>query len=155
MRYTGTCRTWFASPLLLVAEVCERLEEYSDVLLYVTKVLSYEPSESDNRERADDMRPTTHGRANALHGRALAALGRMEEAEAAFEAAVAVSHRHGLWLLEMQALGDLKLHVLDKDRRGDEGTRRLKAVLQRMKGPAAELTKLLGEGLDAEEILRS
>ena len=75
--------------------------------------------------------------------------------EAAFEAAVAVSHRHGLWLLEMQALGDLKLHVLDKDGRGGEGTRRLKAVLQRMKGPAAELTKLLGDGLDAEEVLRS
>ena len=47
------------------------------------------------------------------------------------------------------------MYILDADGRGDEGTRRLKAVLQKMKGPPAELTKLLGDGLDAEEILRS
>ena len=60
-----------------------------------------------------------------------------------------------MWLLEMQALGDLKLSVLDKSGRGDEGTRRLKEVLQKMKGPAAELSKLLGDKLGAEETLRS
>ena len=60
-----------------------------------------------------------------------------------------------VWLFEMFALRDLKKYILDADGRGDEGTRRLKAVLQKMKGPPAELTKLLGDGLDAEEILRS
>ena len=63
--------------------------------------------------------------------------------------------RTGLRLLEMFALRDLKKHVLDSDGRGEEGVRRLKAVLREMHGPPAELTKLLGEGLDAEEILRS
>ena len=93
--------------------------------------------------------------ANALHGRALAKLGRLQEAEAAFEEAAAVAHRHGIWLMEMQALGDLKVCILDKDGRSAQGTSRLKEVLQRMKGPPAELTKLLADGLDAEEILRS
>ena len=55
----------------------------------------------------------------------------------------------------MLALRDLKKLVLDGDGRGEEGTRRLKAVLQEMKGPPAELTRLLGEGLDAEVVLRS
>ena len=55
----------------------------------------------------------------------------------------------------MFALRDLKKHVLDGDGRGEEGIQRLKAVLSEMKGPPAELTKLLGEGLDAEAILRS
>ena len=58
-------------------------------------------------------------------------------------------------VLEMFARRDLKKHVLDADGRGEEGIRRLKAVLSEMKGPPAELTKLLGEGLDAEAILRS
>ena len=85
----------------------------------------------------------------------LAALGRKEEAEAALEEAATIASKHGLWLFEMFALRDLKKYILDADGRGDEGTRRLKAVLQKMKGPPAELTKLLGDGLDAEEILRS
>jgi hypothetical protein len=33
--------------------------------------------------------------------------------------------------------------------------KQLKVVLKEMEGPAAELTKLLGGRLDAEEILRS
>jgi hypothetical protein len=52
-------------------------------------------------------------------------------------------------------LRDLKKHILDADGRGEAGTKRLKAVLAEMKGPPAELTKLLGGGLDAEAILRS
>ena len=55
----------------------------------------------------------------------------------------------------MFALRDLKKHVLDGDGRGEEGIRRLKAVLREMKGPPSELTKLLGDGMDAEEIMRS
>ena len=66
-----------------------------------------------------------------------------------------MSHRTGLRLLEMFALRDLKTHILDADGRGEQGIQRLKVLLAEMKGPAAELTKLLGEGreLDAEAIL--
>ena len=83
----------------------------------------------------------------------LAAQGKKAEAEAAFEEAVEVSHRTGLRLLEMFALRDLKKHILDADGRGEQGIQRLKVLLAAMKGPAAELTKLLGEGLDAKAIL--
>ena len=102
-----------------------------------------------------DLRPTTHSRAHALRGRMLAKLGKTDEAEAEFEKAVEIAHRTGIRLYEMFALRDLKACILDADGRGDEGTRRLKDVLKDMKGPPAELTKLLGGGLDAEAILRS
>jgi hypothetical protein len=69
--------------------------------------------------------------------------------------AIEVSHRTGLRLYEMFALRDLKKHILDAGGRGDEGAKRLKGVLAEMKGPPAELTKLLGGGLDAEALLRS
>ena len=101
-----------------------------------------------------DLRPTTTAQGQALRGRMLAATGKKVEAEAAFEQAIEVSHRTGLRLFEMLALRDLKKCILDADGRGDEGTKRLKVALQEMKGPPAELTRLLG-GVDAEEILRS
>lgn len=66
-----------------------------------------------------------------------------------------MSHRTGLRLLEMFALRDLKKCILDGDGRGEEGTKRLTEVLKEMKGPAAELTALLGGRLDAGSILRS
>ena len=110
---------------------------------------------ADEGDPTTDMRPSTQASGHTLRGRMLAAQGKKKAAEAAFEEAIEVSHRTGLRLLEMFALRDLKKHVLDGDGRGEEGIRRLKAVLKEMKGPPAELTKLLGEGLDAEAILRS
>ena len=66
-----------------------------------------------------------------------------------------MAHSNDLWLFEIFALRDLKTLVLDGDDRGDEGTQRLKRVLEKMKGPPSELTRLLGGGLDAGEISRS
>eukprot|EP01046_Picozoa_sp_COSAG06_P053274 COSAG06_NODE_9170_length_1968_cov_4.178170_2_plen_102_part_00 len=94
----------------------------------------------DDADPTTDMRPTTHTIGHALRGRILNSQGKTAEAEAAFEQAIEVSHRTGLRLYEMLALRD---------------TRRLKAVLAEMKGPPAELTKLLGGDLDAEAVLRS
>ena len=103
-----------------------------------------------------DIRPTTQAQGYIIKGRVLAAQGKTSDAEAAFGLAVDVSHGTGLRLFEMLALKDLKAHVLDTDGRSDEGVQRLKAVLKEMKGPASELTKLLGEeGLDADTIMRS
>ena len=136
--------------MLLAAQVCEKLEQYDDALLYLEKALRVDPN-----DLTTDMRPTTQAEGLAVRGRVLAAQGKAEQAEAAFEAAVAVSHKHGLRLLEMFALRDCKRTVLDKAGRADEGIRKLKTVMCEMKGPTAELTKLLGGGLDADEILRS
>jgi hypothetical protein len=107
------------------------------------------------KKKLMDLRPTTHSRAHALRGRMLAKLGKTADAEAEFEKAVEIAHRTGIRLYEMFALRDLKKCILDGDGRGEEGTQRLKAVLKEMKGPPAELTKLLGGGLDAEAIMRS
>ena len=136
-------RQMFNNLLLLAAEVCEHVDRPADGLLYLTRALEL------------DRRATTEARGLALRWRLLAAQAQNEASEAAFEASAEVSHRTGLRLLEMFALRDLKKHILDSDGRGEEGVRRLKAVLKEMKGPAAELTKLLGGGLDVEEILRS
>eukprot|EP01043_Picozoa_sp_COSAG02_P013690 COSAG02_NODE_552_length_20429_cov_28.014068_12_plen_630_part_00 len=136
--------------LLMAAEVCEKLERPDDALLYVAKAMRVDDNDPDT-----DVRPTTHARGHALRGRMLATHGKQEEAEAAFERSIEISHRTGLRLFEMFTLRDLKKHVLDNDGRGEEGIRRLKGVLKEMKGPPAELTKLLGGGLDAEAILRS
>jgi tetratricopeptide (TPR) repeat protein len=157
VRNTDANRLGFTNIFLLAAQVCEKLEQPNDALLYAAKALRCDPSKGpkDWRERTDDCRPTTHTQTNALRGRVLASLGKKEQAEAALEEAIAIASKHGLWLLEMFALRDLKKHILDADGRGDEGTKRLKVVLAKMKGPPAELTKLLGGGLDAGAILRS
>ena len=47
------------------------------------------------------------------------------------------TYHAGLRLYEVLALRDLKKCILDSDGRGDEGTRRLKAVPKEMKGPPA------------------
>ena len=143
-------RIGFGNLLLQAAEVCEKLDRPADALLYLEKALRVKANDPTT-----DMRSTTQALGHVVKGRVLAVLGKKDEAEAAFEAAVEVSHRTGLRLFEMFALRDLKKCVLDGDGRGEEGVRRLKAVLGEMKGPASELTKLLGGGLDAEGILRS
>ena len=48
----------------------------------------------------------------------MAAQGAMAEAEAAFETAAQIPVKGGLYLLEVLALRDLKVLVLDKDGRG-------------------------------------
>eukprot|EP01046_Picozoa_sp_COSAG06_P045960 COSAG06_NODE_6437_length_2933_cov_7.770995_2_plen_659_part_00 len=135
---------------LQAASVCIKLERYADALLYLDKALRIDPNDPTT-----DRRAIVQAEGQTMRGRVLAAQGKKVEAEAAFEEAVEVSHRTGLRLFEMLALRDLKRHILDSDGRGEEGTKRLKAVLCEMKGPPAELTKLLGDGLDAEAILRS
>ena len=147
--YQFHVRSGSGSLLLLAAEVCELLDRPADALLYLARALRV-----DERDPTTDMRPTTHARGHALRGRILAAQGKRAEAEKAFEKAVEVSRRTGLRLLELFALRDLKTHVLDHDGRSQDGIQRLKTLLGEMKGPPAELTKLLGEGLDADAILR-
>jgi hypothetical protein len=58
-----------------------------------------------------------------------------------------VSHRTGLRLFELFALRDFFSCILKPGGRGGEVVPRLKAVLKEMKGPHAELAKLLGSTL--------
>jgi hypothetical protein len=124
-----------------------------DSLKYAAAALTFVTD--DNPSASADMRPTTFAQAHALRGRVFAGQGAHEDAERSFAAAIHCAKSHGLRLYEMLAVRDLKRLVLDGDGREEEGTKQLKAVLQEMHGPAEELTKLLGDGFDAEEILRS
>ena len=136
---------------LLAAQVCEQLEQLDDALQYAAVALRF----VTDPIAAADMRPTTHVQAYALQGRVMASKGAMEDAERAFTSAISCAHSHGLRLLEMFALRDLKKCVLDDDGRGEDGARRLRSVLKEMKAPAEDLTRLLGDGLDAAVILAS
>ena len=88
------------------------------------------------------------------------ALGKADEAETALEAALdCVESLSGYTLQRVLALRDLKVHVLDKDGRGKEGSARLEAAIHQMLGesPAAEqlaeLAPALGDAIDLAAVL--
>ena len=71
------------------------------------------------------------------------------------EEAVEYSHSMGLWHFEILALRDLEACARQRRPRRGGHPPAAEGVLKEMKGPPTELTKLLGESLDAEAILRS
>ena len=148
--FHGRLRHGIGHPLLLAAMVCEKLERPADALQYLEQALRVDPEDP-----ATDRRPTTQAQGLAIKGRVLAAQGEASQAEAAFEQAIEISRRCGLRLYGMFAVRDLNAHVLDGGGRGEEGLKRLRVVLEQMKGEPAELAKLLGGGLDAAQVLRS
>eukprot|EP01045_Picozoa_sp_COSAG04_P025623 COSAG04_NODE_3397_length_2856_cov_1.203845_2_plen_336_part_00 len=132
---------------MLFAAVCEKLGEHDKVLEYAAAALD------PDLTKADSTGPCTRTLAQGMQGRALAALGRGVEAAESLEIAATEANRHKLWLYELHALRDLKLLVLDGMGHGDHGSRRLGAVLRRLKGPSEKLSELL-DGLDAAELAR-
>lgn len=106
---------------------------------------------------------TTQIVALRVQGRCVAALGRPEEAARYFEASAAVAATGGMRLLEVIALAELKLLVLDKrpeSSAGEEGSRRVKAAIERLldgggssAAEVAELAPALPKGLDLAEVM--
>ena len=72
--------------------------------------------------------------AHCVRGRVLAGKKQLEQATEAFEAAVKEAQTAGWRLLELFALRDLKLSVLDKNGQGDVGSARIGKVLKMLKG---------------------
>ena len=134
------------SPHLLAALVCEKYEMDDEALTFVAVIHDLDPN------LGGDPKPTSHILGYCVKGRVLARRGQPQAAGAAFEEAVSQSEKYGLWLLAAFALRDLKLCVLDGMGHGDHGSRRLGAVLRRLKGPASSLSELL-DGLDAGELM--
>ena len=79
--------------------------------------------------------------AHRCRGRVLAARDRMDEAEAAFEAAVAAAASCELWLLEAMAVRDLTRHVLEPAGRAQDGRKRLAQIVEKMASSEAELER--------------
>ncbi len=137
----------------MAAWVCEKLALYDQALLYAEAAISTDFSQ------AGSVAPITHWKGHTSKGRCLAFLGRPQEAEAAFESALDYIADLGLFLYEVLCLRDLKVHVLDKDGRGAEGTARLKASIHTLLGTApaadqiAELQVAIGSAIDVADIL--
>ena len=129
------------APHLLAALACEKYEMDDEALAFVAVIHDLDPN------LGGDYKPSSHILGHCVKGRVLARRGQQQAAGAAFEEAVSQSEKYELWLLAAFALRDLKLCVLDGMGHGDHGSRRLGAVLRRLKGPASMLSELL-EGLD-------
>lgn len=126
---------------LLAAAVCEtKLERPEEALAYADLALS-----RDTRG-TPDVRPTTLIKAQTLRGRVLASLGKPSQAEEAFEDAIAIAQKHGLLLLELLALSDLRAKILDPAGRGAEDVPRLRKLLPTMEGSVEGLESILEAG---------
>jgi tetratricopeptide (TPR) repeat protein len=123
----------------VAAEVFETLGEFENGLVA-----------ADTDLRCMPHHPYIQIEAGVARARCLAKLGRLEEAEAAFEKAIAdaAASRFPFW--EMLARRDLVVHVLDGAGRRDEQMAPLGRCIAALVRPAAEYTEVLGAGLDAE-----
>jgi hypothetical protein len=126
------------------AEVFESLERYEEAIV---------AAETDVRNW------TVHGclltQSHTAIGRCQAKLGKFDEAEAAFQAAIAEANRCELPFLEMLAHRDYLVSVFDRAGAEQGGKRAsqfaaLGGAISRMVMPASEYTPVLGAGLDAE-----
>ena len=132
---------------VLAALVCEKFGRLEDALTYVNVIFDREPN------RGGDHKTTSHVSGLCLKGRVLAAQGRKEQAEAMIEAAIEKAEAFELNLMVALALRDLCCCVLTSGPRNRASRSRLGAVLRKLKGPADKLTALLGEGLDATQLM--
>ena len=84
-------------------------------------------------------------------GRCHAKLGRLQEAAAAFEAAIAKAHECEMPFVEMLARRDFIVHVLDKEgRRDEEQMAMLGACISRAANEPSEYAATLGSELDVD-----
>ena len=137
----------FLNSFVLLAMVCEQFELWEHALLYCEATL-----ETDFK-KAGCRTPVTRTAALLIQGRTLAALGRVVEAAEVLEAASCEAQHYELWMVQVIALRDLKLCVLDTTMpHADHASRRLGEALRKLTAPAELLTPML-RGLDAAEMM--
>ena len=134
------------SPHLLAALVAEKYDQLEQALAFVAVIHDGDPV------RGGDHKASSHILGNCVKGRVLQRQHQTAEAAAAFEAAVDQAEKVRMPLLAVFALRDLKLLVLDELANGEQGSKRLGAVLRGLKDPAEMFTPLL-DGLDACELV--
>lgn len=133
-----------------LAYVCEKFEAYEQVLAYCNAGLETDLS------KAGTILPSNRVVLQCLSGRAYAALGRAAESTVAFESAASLAHRSGYSLLEVYALRDLQLSVLEPNghaqQNHDNTRRRLGAALRTLVGTPRSLNPFL-KGMDVEQLM--
>ena len=110
--------------VIFLAAVCEKLQLQEQVIMYTTAALETDLTKAGGQLASSIIIAST------LQGRAHAVLGNTAAAAAALEHAVAVAQRSGWCLLEIFALRDLQLCVLEPTGHADHGSRRLGASLR-------------------------
>jgi hypothetical protein len=137
----------FLNSFVLLAMVCEQFELWEHALLYCEATL-----ETDFK-KAGCRTPVTRTAALLIQGRTLAALGRVVEAAEVLEAASCEAQHYELWMVQVIALRDLKLCVLDTTMpHADHASRRLGEALRKLTAPAELLSPML-RGLDAAKLM--
>eukprot|EP01043_Picozoa_sp_COSAG02_P054799 COSAG02_NODE_6262_length_3696_cov_1.712260_5_plen_207_part_00 len=138
----------------LIGEACEKLGLHEQALTFAE-----EAATNEDLNAGGTFLPTVKWRGYRTRGRCLSAMGKTVEAEAAFELALSNIEGFGFFFLETLCVWDLKVLVLDKSGRGEEGSARLKAAVFRLLGEApdmeqlAELELALGDSIDLCGIL--
>ena len=135
------------NPFLYIAQVCEKLGEHQQTLVYTAAALETDLT------KAGTTLPTSRIHAYLMQGRAHVALGHVAEGAASFESAAEEAHRYGFFLWEVFALRDLKLLVLDEMGHGEHGSRRLGAAVRALKADPAGSVRAMLKGLDATELV--
>ena len=137
-----TMANWF----LACGWVAAKFDRHTEALAYAVAGLV------PDHEKAGTTLCTSRVLLMTIQANALAGLGRKAEAGAVFEAAADEAHRVGVFLYEVFALRDLKLHMLDGMGHSQHASRRLGVALRLLGGPAELLTPLL-DGLDAADLM--
>ena len=127
-----------------LALVCEKCGQHA-------RGLSYADAGLDPRTKGGTTAPTNSTHLHRVRGRLLVALGRTADAAAAFEASAESASKYGLFMLEVLALRDFKLSILDLMGQGEHASRRLGQALRRLRNPDS-LSQLL-KGLDAKQLM--
>ena len=113
---------------LMAALVCEKFDAKEEALAHADQALVTDLA------KGGILAALPRILAHCVRGRVLAGQTQLEQATEAFEAAIKEAQTAGWRLLELFALRDLKLGVLDKTRKGDEGSQRIGKVLRMLKG---------------------
>ena len=150
--YMNAVGEWYLNLFVLAAQACEKLGLHEQGLIYAE-----EAATNTDVTKAGTCVPGTQCQGFRFKGRCLAAMGKTQAAEEALESALKAVAGLGYFLLEVLALRDLKVCVLDKDGRAEEGTTRLKASVLQLLGatPTAENVEALALALGPEVDLRS
>jgi tetratricopeptide (TPR) repeat protein len=136
--------TWW-DLFLATARVCEKCGQHVRALTYADASLDHP------RTPGSTALPMTRAMQQRIRGRCLASLGRTADAATAFEAAAELASKHELFFLEVLALRDFKLHILDAAGHGEHASRRLGQALRRLRNPESMSQLLMG--LDAAQLI--
>ena len=150
---------------VLAALVLERFELFSEAIEYARPTMTSDVTRSGAVARKDSNDyPPVWMRMGMLIARCNAAIGKPAEAKVGFETAAENAAKSGLYLLQVQALCNLKVHVLDKEDGAapDVGLAPIKGAVDKLLGsdPKSEDIELLARapvltGLSLSTILAS